>query len=101
MLSMKDNFWNKEQPVAKKKDVQKRSKKSQPRRQPKKQAKQPGGLRRWYRDTMGELRKVSWPTRREALSLTYVVVIVMAVMAAVLGSLDVAFFRFFDLIWNL
>lgn len=86
--------------MAKKKEVQKKSKK-QTRRQPKKQAKQPTGLRRWYRDTMGELRKVSWPTRREALSLTYVVVIVMAVMAAVLGSLDVGFFRFFELIWNL
>jgi preprotein translocase subunit SecE len=86
--------------VAKKKEVQKKSKK-QTRRQPKKQAKQPTGLRRWYRDTMGELRKVSWPTRREALSLTYVVVIVMALMAAVLGSLDVGFFRFFELIWNL
>jgi preprotein translocase subunit SecE len=50
---------------------------------------------------MGELRKVSWPTRREALSLTRVVVIVMVIMAAVLGSLDFLFFRFFGLIWNL
>ena len=86
--------------MAKKKEVQSKSKK-QTRRQPKKQAKQQTGLRRWYRDTMGELRKVSWPTRREAISLTYVVVIVMALMAAVLGSLDVGFFRFFELIWNL
>jgi preprotein translocase subunit SecE len=69
----------------------------------KKQAKskQPRGLRRFYRETMGELRKVSWPTRREALSLTRVVVIVMVIMAAVLGSLDFLFFRFFGLIWNL
>lgn len=87
--------------MAKKKEVQKKSKKAQSRRQPKKQAKQPKGLRRWYRDTMGELRKVSWPTRREAQSLTVVVVIVMALMAAVLGSLDVGFFRFFELIWSL
>ena len=86
--------------MAKKKEVQSKSKK-QTRRQPKKQAKQQTGLRRWYRDTMGELRKVSWPTRREAISLTYVVVIVMALMAAVLGSLDVGFFRFFELIWSL
>ncbi|MEJ2757879.1 MAG: preprotein translocase subunit SecE [Anaerolineales bacterium] len=69
----------------------------------KKQAKskQPRGLRRFYRETMGELRKVSWPTRREALSLTRVVVIVMVIMAAVLGSLDFLFFRVFGLIWNL
>jgi len=87
--------------VAKTKEVQKKQKKAAPRRQPKKQTKQPTGLRRWYRDTMGELRKVSWPTRREAQGLTVVVVIVMAVMAAVLGSLDVGFYRFFELIWNL
>ena len=86
--------------MANKKDASKKPKK-QTRRQPRKQAKQPTGLRRWYRDTMGELRKVSWPTRREAISLTWVVVIVMLLMAAVLGSLDVAFFQFFELIWNL
>ncbi len=87
--------------MAKTKEVQKKPKKAQARRQPKKQAKQSKGIRRWYRDTMGELRKVSWPTRREAQSLTVVVVIVMAVMAAILGSLDVGFYRFFELIWNL
>lgn len=86
--------------MAKKTDVRKKPKK-QARKQAKKPSKQPTGLRRWYRDTMGELRKVSWPSRREAISLTYVVVIVMALMAAVLGTLDVLFFRFFELIWNL
>lgn len=87
--------------MANKKEVQKKPKKAQARRQPKKQSKQPTGVRRWYRDTMGELRKVSWPTRREAQSLTVIVVIVMVVMAAILGSLDLAFYRFFELIWNL
>jgi preprotein translocase subunit SecE len=94
-------FYIKEQPVADKKEVQKKPKKTQARRQPKNQSKQPTGVRRWYRDTMGELRKVSWPTRREAQSLTVIVILVMAVMAIVLGGLDVAFFRFFELIWNL
>lgn len=88
--------------MATKKDAKSKPKK-QSKRQPKKQtaSKQPRGLRRFYRDTMGELRKVSWPTRREAISLTYVVVIVMAVMAVFLGSLDYLFFRFFALIWNM
>lgn len=69
----------------------------------KKQAKskQPRGIRKFYRETMGELRKVSWPTRREALSLTRVVVIVMVLMAAVLGTFDYLFYQFFNLIWNL
>lgn len=88
--------------MANKKDA-KTKPKAQTKKQPKKQAvsKQSRGLRRFYRDTMGELRKVSWPTRREAISLTWVVVIVMAVMAVFLGSLDFLFFRFFALIWNL
>lgn len=86
--------------MANKKDAAKKPKK-QTRRQPKKSTKQPTGLRRWYRDTMGELRKVSWPTPREARSLTVIVVIVMVLMATVLGGLDFAFFQFFELIWNL
>jgi preprotein translocase subunit SecE len=88
--------------VANKKDAESKPKK-QTKRQPKKQAvsKQPRGLRRFYRDTMGELRKVSWPTRREAISLTWVVVIVMAVMSIFLGTLDFLFFRFFAFIWNM
>lgn len=73
--------------------------KKQAKNQP--QKKQLSSLRRFYRDTMGELRKVSWPSRREALSLTVVVIIVMVAMAAFLGGLDFLFFRFFELIWSL
>ena len=74
--------------------------KKQAKKQPA-QRKKNGGLRRFYRDTMGELRKVSWPTRREAISLTKVVIVVMIIMAVLLGTLDFVFFRFFDLIWSL
>lgn len=56
---------------------------------------QPKGIRRLIRETTGELRKVTWPTRQEALSLTRVVIIVMIVMSALLGGLDWLFFRFF------
>jgi preprotein translocase subunit SecE len=47
------------------------------------------------RETIGELRKVSWPSRQEALSLTWVVILVMIVMAAFLGGLDYVFIQFF------
>ncbi len=50
--------------------------------------KQEGGLQRWLRETRGELRKVTWPTREEALRLTYVVIGLSMVMGAVLGSVD-------------
>ena len=50
--------------------------------------KQEGGLQRWLRETRSELRKVSWPTREEALRLTYVVIGLSLVMGAVLGGAD-------------
>jgi len=53
--------------------------------------KQPNAIQRWYRETMGELRKVSWPTRQEAQRLTWIVVAVMVVMSVVLGVLDYVF----------
>ena len=56
---------------------------------------EPNTLQRLFRETMGELRKVTWPTRQEAIALTQVVIIVMIIMAIILGSLDWAFFRFF------
>ena len=45
-------------------------------------------LQTWYRETLGELRKVSWPTRAEATRLTMLVLLVMVVMGAILGSVD-------------
>ncbi len=50
--------------------------------------KQEGGLQRWLRETRGELRKVTWPTREEALRLTYVVIGLSLVMGALLGGAD-------------
>ena len=49
---------------------------------------QQNGIARFYRETIGELRKVSWPTREEALNLTILVIIVLIAMAILLGSVD-------------
>jgi preprotein translocase subunit SecE len=53
--------------------------------------KEPNAIVRYYRETVGELRKVVWPTREEALRLTYIVLIVITVMAIVLGTADYVF----------
>ena len=45
-------------------------------------------IQRYFNETIGELRKVSWPTRKEALNLTIIVLIVMVLMSVVLGLLD-------------
>jgi len=89
--------------VARKSGGKKKIKKTAVQKQPvKKQAakRQPRGIRLFFRETIGELRKVSWPTRREALSLTYVVVIVMVIMAIFLGGVDFVFFRLFGLLFG-
>jgi len=42
----------------------------------------------YFRETVGELRKVSWPTRREAMQLTGLVIVVMLLVGAILGLTD-------------
>lgn len=56
---------------------------------------EPNAIQRLFRETIAELRKVSWPTRAEAIGLTRIVIIVMIIMAILLGGLDWLFFRFF------
>ena len=42
-------------------------------------------------DIIGELRKVVWPTRREALRLTAMVLAVCVGMGLILGAIDYGF----------
>ena len=55
------------------------------------QVKKPNAIQRWWKETIGELRKVSWPTPREAWRLTVIVIIVMVSTSALLGILDFVF----------
>jgi preprotein translocase subunit SecE len=59
------------------------------------QRREPSRITRLFRETIAELRKVTWPTRQEAVSLTWVVIIVMIITAIILGGLDALFFEFF------
>lgn len=45
----------------------------------------------YFKDTRGEVRKVSWPTRKQATKLTLIVLGVTLVMALFLGALDFVF----------
>jgi preprotein translocase subunit SecE len=58
----------------------------------------PNKIQQYFRETVGELRKVSWPTWNEAKNLTIVVLIVTFSMSAILGLLDFLFTRLFTLI---
>ena len=50
--------------------------------------KRPNAIQAFFRETSGELRKVSWPTWPEARQLTLLVLAVMVVMGAILGITD-------------
>lgn len=58
-------------------------------------------IQRFWRETVGELRKVTWPTPPEAWKMTRLVLIVMVLMALVLGVLDFAFSRLITLLVSL
>lgn len=49
-------------------------------------AKRPGLS--FFKDTIAELRKVTWPTRREATRLTILVIIISTVVGLALGAVD-------------
>lgn len=51
-------------------------------------SKKPNTIQSFFRETTGELRKVSWPTWPEARQLTLLVLLVMIVMGAILGVTD-------------
>ncbi len=62
--------------------------------------KQPNAIQRYFNETIGELRKVSWPTRKEATNLTLVVLVVTFTMSMYLGLLDLIFTRLFALLFS-
>jgi preprotein translocase subunit SecE len=48
-------------------------------------------LRRFLREVVAELRKVHWPTRRQIVVYTFVVLVFVAFMVALVAALDWAF----------
>ena len=54
----------------------------------KKARKSENAIQRYFRETTGELRKVSWPTWPEARRLTWLVLMVMVIMGIFLGLTD-------------
>ena len=55
-------------------------------------------IQRFFQETIGELRKVSWPSRQEAIRLTEIVLIVIFVMSIILGGLDWIYAKLFGVI---
>lgn len=46
------------------------------------------GLIRWFKDIIGELKKVTWPTWKQLLTTTGAVVAFILIMAIIVGAFD-------------
>lgn len=66
--------------IVKKKELALAGRDDRPRRE--------NAVQRFFRETIGELRKVSWPTRQEAVNMTIIVIIVMTVVSLFLWFID-------------
>lgn len=62
------------------------------------EVKEPNAIVKFYRETVGELRKVVWPTRQEATRLTLIVLSVIIISSAFLGFFDWLFSEAFRLL---
>ena len=52
----------------------------------------------FFRETVGELRRVVWPTREQATRLTILVIIISAFVGALLALVDMGFGGLFRLL---
>ncbi|MEJ5315074.1 MULTISPECIES: preprotein translocase subunit SecE [Anaerolinea] len=94
----KEALAQKNAPVVRK---EQKPKAEAPRAAEKKQPARPGRLATWWRETIGELRKVTWPTLPEARRLTVIVLVVVGITSLVLGLLDWVFSRLIALLISL
>ena len=45
-------------------------------------------LSRWFREMRSELKKVVWPTRKQLINNTIIVVVAVVLVSAVIGGFD-------------
>lgn len=60
--------------------------------------KKPNKIQKWWNETVGELRKVTWPTKEDAWKMTKIVIVVVLATAAFLGVVDFVFSRLIGLL---
>ena len=57
-------------------------------------------LLKYIKDSMIEMKKVTWPSRKEALNYTVLIVIITIAVAIFLGSLDFIFSKILEIVVN-
>ena len=60
-------------------------------------AEKKGGIREFFKGTRSELKKVSWPNKKELTNYTIVVLVTCAIMTVVIWVLDLIFHGFLSI----
>jgi preprotein translocase subunit SecE len=55
-----------------------------------------GGLQGLIRDTIAEIKKVTWPDKQTTQNLTLLVIVMASLLGALLGGIDAIFIRLWD-----
>lgn len=56
---------------------------------------------RWFKDLWSELKKVTWPSRKELVNYTIAVIVFVLVFGAITGLFDFALSSLFTFIYSL
>jgi preprotein translocase SecE subunit len=57
-------------------------------------------MKEFFRDTNGEMKKVTWPTKNEVVGTTAVVIVATIVFALFLWGCDVVFYKAIDYLFT-
>ena len=57
-------------------------------------------VREFFKETAGEMKKVTWPTKNEVVGTTAVVIVATIVFALFLWGCDVVFFKAIDFLFT-
>ncbi len=55
-------------------------------------------VKRFFKDTKAELKKVTWPTKEQLIHNTGVIIVFIILIAVILSVLDLAFGKLFTLL---
>lgn len=58
-------------------------------------------MKKFFKDTKSELKKVTWPTKEQLIHNTGVIIVFIIIITAILSVLDFGFAKLFQLITNI
>lgn len=60
-----------------------------------------GGIVKFFRETKAELKKVTWPTKKQLVHNTLIILVFIIITAIILSALDLGFAKLFGWLANL